>query len=77
MRNTESQNLRYLISRGHNLCNDISDYTYGQILFMIATEEKMFNDKNPQFDNDLTIQGEGDPKEIKEKFALLMRFAKK
>jgi len=61
VQSVESQNLRYLLSRGHNLCNDIVDYTYAQVLFMMLAEEKEINDITQQPEDDLTIEGEGDP----------------
>ena len=69
MKSDESLNLRYLLSRGHNLCTDIKDYTEAQVFFMVLAEEMELGVEEPQ-KSPLSISSSDEPNEIKRKFKL-------
>lgn len=59
-----SVDLRYLIRRGLNLCNIISDYTEAQIYFMMLVDGLF--DKPENTETPFTITGNKSEKEIDE-----------
>lgn len=58
------------MKRGHNLCNEINEYTEGQILFQLLVEEKEYNDSVLPPKTDLTISGNDSVETIKDKMRM-------
>jgi len=73
--------LRILIKRGHNLCKEIWEYTFGQTLFLKLCEEKEYVMSLPPAPSrsDMTIPGEAHtPEEVqsmKNKFRMWAKIA--
>ena len=61
------------MKRGHNLCNEISKYTEGQILFQLLVEEKAYNDSVLPQKTDLTISGNDSIETIKDKMKMFRK----
>ena len=70
MNSSQSSTLRYLLSKGHKLCEDIKDYTEAQIFFMLLADEKEINDKILPEKSFLNISSNDSAEEIKRKFSI-------